>query len=273
MDLEGTDRVVVVGICAHVEINEPCFQCATCKTAERLHPFEWGVMPATPEQPGTFYQLDLLQLAETMLLKADASFDGFSDAVGSLHFRLGLPQRYSDERLWRNLMDSWLHLCAISERIQVQRLGLALRLTGARCAACSRVVRGVVGDCCYGIAHLAKAGRASTEVAPRLSGMFLPDDEVKAGVEAYVAAKGGAEAAHKADSIQCSQHKAVLKGGDAGTIMRRRRGYNRGALGALACIHGQVRASFLPPLPRPCQPRPHAPPTEGRAVSKPQPDS
>ena len=192
MDVEIADRVVVVGICAHVEINQPCFQCATCKTAERLRPFEWGVMPATPEQPSTFYQLDLLQLAEALLLKADASFDGFSDAVGLLHFRLGLPQRHSDERLWRNLMDSWLHMCATSERIQVQRLGLVLRLTGARCAACSRVVRGIVGDCCYGIAHLAKAGRASTEVTPRLSGLFLLDNEVKAGVEAYVAAKGGA---------------------------------------------------------------------------------
>jgi len=92
--VEGAARIVVVGIYAHVEIDEPLFQCTTCNTCnqwQRLHPFEWGVMPTTPEHPMTFYQLDLLQLVEVMLHKADASFDGISDALGSLHFRLGLP--------------------------------------------------------------------------------------------------------------------------------------------------------------------------------------
>ena len=47
-------------------------------------------------------------------------------------------------------------------------------------------MRAVVGDSCLGIVHSEKAGTASADVQPRMTGFFLDDNAVQMAVEAYV---------------------------------------------------------------------------------------
>jgi hypothetical protein len=253
--VEEARRVVVVGITATVEINLPVVLCDNCGADPvYLHALEWGVLPATPAEPGTFFTLDLLQLVQSLVMKAGTSFHGLTEALSSLQLNLGLPPRHTKEHLWRNLLEAWLHLSAVTENLQTARLGMLLRLGGKQCVACSRVLRGLVGDCCMGMVHSEKAGTASEGIKPRLSGLFLSDDKVRIGNEQYVQARGGAEAARKVDNIACGSgnHRAVVT--DRAVAIPRRPFADRGGLGAIFCHHMQARSAV------------HRAPTTGEAV-------
>jgi hypothetical protein len=108
------------------------------------------VLPATPTLPNTFYTLELLQLLHCLLLHAHPSFHGVKGSLALLHVRLGLEARFSFERVWRPIIGSWRHLCALMQRIKSSAAGMPLLLGGPHCVACSRCIQGICMDCCLG---------------------------------------------------------------------------------------------------------------------------
>lgn len=141
------------------------------------------------------------------LLHSQSTFDGLKQSLRHLHHLLDCVHASPrGEGVWRNLKEAWELLCAVRQHHQKHHFGFSLLCGGAQCAGCSRCCRALVGDACYGLPHLAKAGAAQRERPPRFLGLFVPDELVAV---AMAARAESVDLQALVDDVKCSNHSAA----------------------------------------------------------------
>ena len=67
----GFGKIIVVDISAHVCVWKPSFSC--CGVRRAVHPLDIDMFPATPQQPGAYFTVQLLELVDSFTSRGHVS--------------------------------------------------------------------------------------------------------------------------------------------------------------------------------------------------------